>query len=84
MQLGVQFSGSLGASAAGTWFSPGWGAGWGTIFTVVPTNPVHDQGPQLEWDTWSEPGTPSTLTWWFIVRNLTERPLEFEVRYAIP
>jgi hypothetical protein len=84
MLLGVQFSGSLGAGASDTWFSEGWGDHWGTTFTVVPTSPVYDQGPQLEWDTRSEPGVPSTLTWFFTVRNLTQRPLDFEVRYAIP
>jgi hypothetical protein len=84
MQLGTHFSGSLAAGATGSWFSEGWGAGWGTSFTVVPTSPVHDQGPQLEWDTRSEPGDPSAVTWWFTVRNLTERPLDFEVRYALP
>jgi hypothetical protein len=82
MVVGVQFTGSVGASSSQRWFTFNWPAAWDVIWTVVSTSVVTG-APQVEWDVAVERASASTITYWITIRNLTSRPVNIEARYAI-
>ena len=79
---GVQFTGSLAASAQQKWFTFNWPATWHVIWTVMPTNPLPG-GPQVSWTVEVERANAEFVTYWINVRNLRPAPLTFEGRFAI-
>lgn len=80
--VGVQFTGSLGASASGRWFTFNWPAHWHVIWTVMPTSPAPG-APQLTWNVQTERSSDQFVTYWINVNNLTSRQVNFEGRFAV-
>jgi hypothetical protein len=82
MVVGTQFSGTLAANSTGRWFTYKWRPDWHVVWTVVSTTP----GPgaaQVEWEVEVQRASPTALTYWITIRNLTGAELAIEARYAI-
>ena len=82
MRVATQFSGSLGPNAAGRWFTFGWPSAWHVAWYMMPTTPVPG-APEVVWSVQVERADPSRVTYWITVRNLTNRPITFDGRYAV-
>ena len=82
MSLGVQFSGSVPANATQTWFKFNWNPALHVEWNVVPTSPAPGAA-QLEWNVQVQRSSPSALTYFISVHNLTATPVNIEARYAI-
>lgn len=82
MRTGVQFTGSLGANQTRRWFTFNWPARWHVVWYVMPSTPRRG-APQLDWDVSVERGDATRCTYWITVKNLTNRTVAFEGRYAI-
>jgi hypothetical protein len=82
MRIGVQFTGTVAANATTRWFTHSWPPDWDVIWTVVPTTPASG-APQIEWDVEVQRASPTAITYWIEVRNLTGSPVGVEGRYAV-
>lgn len=82
MRIGVQFTGTVAASGTTRWFTHSWPPDWDVIWTVVPTTPAPG-APQIEWDVEVQRASPTTITYWIEVKNLTGSPVGVEGRYAV-
>jgi hypothetical protein len=51
-------------------------------WTVVPTTPAPG-GPQLDWDVAVERSSPTAVTYWITVRNVSSGTVGIEARYAV-
>jgi hypothetical protein len=83
MNLGVQFIGKVPAGQTRRWFTHSWNASRNVLWTVVPTAPAVDGGPQLEWKIQCARQTPTQLKWFLEVKNVTNVEVTFEARYAV-
>lgn len=83
MKTGVQFSGTIPASGAKTWFTHEWPIAWKVIWTVVPTSVATGSAKQVEWDVAVQKASASHLTYWLTVRNLTTSEIGVEARYVV-
>jgi hypothetical protein len=83
MQVGVQFSGAVGAGGTGTWFTHSWPATWHVIWYCVPTSPIVDGPAQIEWKVKVDRQAASLVKYFIEVKNLTGGTVNFEARYAI-
>ncbi len=83
MTLGVQFRGNVGPNGTGRWFTHSWRQDQRVVWLVVPTGPVQDRTPQIEWKVQVERQTPSLLKYYLEVKNLTPSTVNVEARYAI-
>lgn len=82
MWTGVQFAGTVPASATQTWFTFNWNPAWNVVWYVVPTGPVAASA-QLEWNVTVARGGAGAVTYWIAVRNLTAAPITVEGRFAV-
>lgn len=82
MRTSRQFTGTLGPGANGRWFTFNWPASWHVVWYAVPTTPQRG-APQLDWDVSVERADANRVTYWITVRNLTNRTVQFEGRYAV-
>jgi hypothetical protein len=82
MVVGVQFIGSVPGNSSRRWFTFGWPPAWNVIWTVVSTSPALG-APQIEWDVAVERATPTAITYWITIRNVTANAANIEARYAI-
>jgi hypothetical protein len=82
MVVGVQFTGSVPGSGSARWFTFNWPAAWNVIWTVVSTSPAVG-APQIEWDVAVERASPTMITYWITIRNLTSSATNIEARFAI-
>jgi hypothetical protein len=82
MQIGVQFTGAVPARSIGRWFTHSWPAEWNVVWTVVPTTPAAG-APQIAWDVEVQRSSPTALTYWIEVKNLTAASVGVEGRFAI-
>jgi hypothetical protein len=82
MVVGTQFTGTVSPHAAGRWFTFNWPANWNVVWTVVSTTPLVGI-PQVEWDVAVERASPTAITYWITISNLTGVPINVEARYAI-
>jgi hypothetical protein len=82
MRVGVQFTGTVAASATRRWFTFNWQPGQHVVWTVVPTTP-HSGAPQVEWDVAVERASAAAITYWITIRNLTAAAVDIEARYAV-
>ncbi len=82
MSVGVQFTGTLTANATQKWFTFNWPQQWHVEWNVVPTSPVPG-APQIEWDVEVERASPTAITYWIKIHNLTAVPVNIEARYAV-
>jgi len=82
MWTGTQFTGSLGPSQTGRWFTFGWPAQWHVVWYMVPTS-VRTGAPQVDWEVSVERASSTQCTYWITVRNLTAAPVTFEGRFAV-
>ncbi len=82
MRVGTQFTGTVNAGTSHRWFTWNWLPEWHVVWMVVPdsTNPG---APQVEWDVAVQRGSPTGVTYWITIRNLTAAPVAVEARYAI-
>lgn len=83
MTFGTQFSGTVSAGQVRRWFTHSWNASRNVSWVVVPTAPVVDGPAQIEWKVFSTRQAPNLIKWFIEVRNVTNRPVTFEARYAI-
>jgi hypothetical protein len=83
MQLGAHFSGSVAANSTQSWFTHSWPAEWHVVWMVVPTSPIQNSAPQLEWKVEVERQTAELLKYFIAVKNLTGGAVNFEARYAV-
>ena len=49
---------------------------------MVPTSP-QPGNPQIEWNVQVQRASPTALTYWISIHNLTANPVNIEARYAI-
>ena len=82
MWTNVQFTGSLGPNASGSWFTHSWPASWHVVWYVIPTSP-QSGAPQVDWDVAVERSSAQHCTYWITVKNLTNATVNFEARYAV-
>ena len=80
--VGIQFSGTVGAGATKRWFTYNWRPERHVIWTVVPTAP-NAGAPQLEWNVAVQRASPTALTYWITILNLSAAEITVEARYAI-
>lgn len=83
MTLGVQFRGSVGPNGTGRWFTHSWPEQSRVVWMVVPTGPVQDRAPQIEWKVQVERQTATLVKYYIEIRNLTASTVNIEARYAI-
>ena len=79
---GVQFRGTIPASATQRWFTFNWPAQWHVVWTVVPTSP-HAGAPQIRWRVQVERASFGFITYWINITNLTAFPVDIEARYDV-
>jgi hypothetical protein len=79
---GVQFRGTIPASATQRWFTYNWPAQWHVVWTVVPTSP-HAGAPQIRWRVQVERAAFGFITYWLNITNLTAFPVDIEARYDV-
>lgn len=84
MLMGVQFTGNVPAGETRRWFTHSWDANHNVIWMVTPTGPAVDGGAQIEWKVQNTRQTDTLVKWFIEVRNLSDVPVDFEARYAIP
>lgn len=82
MQLGVQFTGTVGAYAKQRWFTFSWPADWYVVWMVVPTSPNYPS-EQIEWKVQVERQDSNLLTYFIEVTNVSAYAVNIEARYAI-
>lgn len=82
MRVGVQFTGTIAASATRRWFTFNWPATWHVVWYVVPTSP-RVGAPQIEWQVAVERASSTNITYWITIRNLTSSAVDIEARYAV-
>ena len=82
MRVGVQYRGTVGPNATQRVFTFNWAAAQHVIWYVTPTTP-RAGAPQLDWDTHVERASADRITYWIIVRNLTNSAVGYEMRYAV-
>lgn len=82
MSVGVQFTGSIPANATQKWFTFNWPQQWHVEWNVVPTSP-RSGAPQIEWNVEVERASPTAVTYWISIHNLTAIPVNIEARYAV-
>jgi len=82
MSVGVQFTGTVAANATQTWFTFNWNPAWHVEWNVVPTSPQAGN-PQVEWNVQVQRSSPTALSYWISIHNLTAAPVNIEARYAI-
>lgn len=80
---GVQFSGAIAAGATRSWFTHSWPAYWFVVWTVVPTGPVQDRAPQIEWKVQVERQTETLLKYYINITNLTAATVNIQARYNV-
>jgi len=82
MNVGVQFTGTLGPQQKARWFTFGWPAGWHVAWHMMPTTPAIG-APEIGWDVEVERADPNNITYWLTVQNFTNSTVNFEGRYAV-
>lgn len=82
MRTNVQFRGTLDPGKSGRWFTFNWPEAWHVVWYVVPTTPQRG-APQIDWDVAVERADNTKCTYWITVKNLSNRPVSFEARYAV-
>jgi hypothetical protein len=80
---GVQFRGTVAAGATQGWFTHSWPSYWFVVWMIVPTAPVQDRAPQIEWKIQVERQAETLLKYYIYVTNLTASPVNFEARYTV-
>lgn len=80
--VGVQFRGEVPANATRRWFTFNWPAQWHVLWSVIPTTPRRG-APQIDFDVHVERASHERITYWIVVRNLTNEAVQIEGRYAV-
>lgn len=80
---GTQFSGSVGPSATGHWFTHSWPSHWFVVWTVVPTAPPVDGPAQLEFAVRISRQADALVKYHLSVTNLGGSSVNFEARYEV-
>lgn len=82
MQVGTQFTGTVPAGAARTWFTHSWDPGHHVLWSVVPVSPGPG-APQLEWSVRVQRASATALTYFLTITNLSAANVDIEARYAV-
>lgn len=80
---GVQFRGSVPANATRRWFTHSWPSHWYVVWNLVPTAPVQDRAPQIEWKVQVERQADALLKYYLEVKNVSNTNVDFEARYTV-
>lgn len=78
----VQWNGALSPGQTQSWFTFNWPATWHMLWTVMPTT-FAPGAASLQWKVKVERASAEFVTYWIEVKNLTNRTINFEGRYAI-
>lgn len=87
--VGTQFHGSVPSGQTKCWFTHSWPAHWHVHWTVVPTGPARDAGPQVEWtvrttlQSESAGGSGALIKYFICIENLTNEAVGVEARYHV-
>jgi hypothetical protein len=79
---GVQFVGVIPGGATQRWFTFNWPASWHVLWTIMPLTTCSG-APQLTWKTQVERASPTSVTYWIVVTNLSANAVRFEGRYDV-
>lgn len=82
VRVGIQWNGSLGPNQTQRWFTHSWPSSWHVIWYMNPTTPIPG-APHLEWEVQVERASADKITYWIVVKNLTNTSVNFEGRYAV-
>ena len=81
--FGIQFRGKVPAGATRKWFTHSWPAHWIVKWDVIPTAPIVDGGPQLEFKVQKTRQSHKHLKYFIEVKNLSNKEISFDARYAV-
>ena len=81
-RAGLQFVGVLPGNATQRWFTFNWPSSWHVVWTIMPLTTCSG-APQLTWTTQVERASPTSVTYWIVVTNLTPHAVRFEGRYDV-
>ncbi|MBM9513946.1 hypothetical protein [Desulfogranum marinum] len=82
MRTGIQWRGTIAAKATRRWFTWGWNPNVHVTWYLM-SNTARKGAPQLDWDVAVERANANQCTYWITVKNLTNKTVHFEGRYAI-
>ncbi|MBN9105531.1 MAG: hypothetical protein J0I14_11070 [Propionibacteriaceae bacterium] len=82
MRVGVQFTGTVAANQTKRWFTFNWPQQQQVIWNVVSTTPRVGVR-QVEWDVEVERASAAYITYWIVIHNLSDQPVNVEARYAV-
>ena len=82
MWTGVQAVSTIAANQTRLYFTWGWPAQLHVLWTAMPKTPAIG-APSLEWDVATERANQSQCTYWITVKNVTNKSLDFEFRFAV-
>ncbi len=82
MRTGIQWRGTIAANATRRWFTWGWNPNLHITWYLMSTT-ARKGAPQLDWDVAVERANAKQCTYWITVKNLTNKTVNFEGRYAI-
>lgn len=82
MRVGTQFTGTVAANSAKKWFTHSWDPAQHVVWTVIPVSP-NPGAAQVEWDVEVQRASPTTVSYWLTIRNVTTAPVDVEARFAI-
>jgi kumamolisin len=80
--VGVQFTGTVAAGSTARWYTYDWPANWYVVWTVVPTT-FSQSAAQIGWTVQVQRVSATSITYWIIITNSTNVPVEIEARYAV-
>jgi hypothetical protein len=83
MQAGVQFRGSVPPQTTLRWRTDNWPVDWFVLWSVVPATPQTAAGPQLEWSVLVARTSPTQLSYWIAINNVSTASIDIEGRYVV-
>ena len=80
---GVLFNQTVPANDLRAWFSLRWPSHWNVYFLAVPLTPSNGAGAQLITRVGAVRHASGFVKYWFTIRNVSNQPVEFELRYYV-
>jgi len=80
MHTGTQFTGTLAPNQSINYYTFGWPSAWDVTWMIVPT--TAGTVAQIQW-TVSTQLSGTAITYWILVKNLTNATVDIQGRYAV-
>lgn len=80
---GIQFKGVVPSNSTRKWFTHSWPSHRHVVWSVVPTFPIQDHSPQLEWKIQIERQSEVFLKYYIEINNISNVNVNFEARYTV-